>query len=141
MPENLIALEQIATITVDHGFQLHAELGPGLLESAYQAFLAASLCEAGLEVRQQVTLPATFRGITVDQAFRLDLLIEGKLIVELKSVERLLPVHSKQLLTYLRLTSLPLGLLINFGAELYRDGVKRVIDPQHAYRSPKLGYK
>jgi iron complex transport system substrate-binding protein len=100
----------------------------GLLETAYEAFLAASLREQGLEVETQRLLPVTYRGLVVRDALRIDLLVEGRLIIEVKSVERLAPVHAKQVLTYLRLLNLPLGLLINFGTEMYRNGVKRVIN-------------
>jgi iron complex transport system substrate-binding protein len=129
-------LEALVTTVVDHGFRLHQAIGPGLLESAYEAFLTASLREAGLKVDQQLVLPATYRGFTVENAFRLDLLIENVLIVEIKSVETLAKVHSKQLLTYLRLTNMPLGLLINFGTEFYLDGIKRIINNNHTCQRP-----
>jgi GxxExxY protein len=128
--ENLIAA------VIDHGFHLHAAVGPGLLESAYEAFLAGSLREAGLNVRQQVALPARYRGTTIENAFRIDLLVDDRLIVEIKSLERLAPVHSKQVLTYLRLTSLPIGLLINFGAPMFKQGVVRIIDSHSQYGRP-----
>ncbi len=134
-------LEAIARAVVDHGFRLHEEIGPGLLESAYEGFLTASLREAGFAVEQQLCFPATYRGLTVENAFRIDLLIERKLIVEIKSVESLNRVHAKQLLTYLRLTGLPLGLLINFGAPLYREAVKRIIDSRHPYAVSATGHR
>ena len=130
-------LEQVITTVIDHGFQLHDSFGPGLLESAYEAFLAGSLREAGLHVQQQLTLSATYRGTTVDKAFRIDLLVDGKLVIEIKSVEKVAPVHSKQLLTYLRLTGLPVGLLINFGAPFYKNAVSRVIDSRNSYGRQK----
>lgn len=126
-------LEAIIASVIDHGFHLHNALGPGLLESAYEALLAGSLREAGLNVQQQVSLPASYRNVIVDNAFRIDLLVEDCLIVEIKSVERIAPVHSKQLLTYLRLTNRPVGLLINFGAPLFKQGVTRVIDSRSEY--------
>ena len=129
-------LEQIITSVIDHGFHLHNTIGPGLLESAYEAFLAGSLREAGLNVRQQVALPARYREITIENAFRIDLLVEDRLIVEIKSIERLAPVHSKQLLTYLRMTNQPVGLLLNFGAPLFKQGVIRVIDSRSQYGRP-----
>jgi GxxExxY protein len=107
---------------------VHTEIGPGLLETAYEAFLAASLRERGLRVERQRLLPVTYCGATVRDALRIDLLVEGRLIIEVKSVERLAPVHTKQVLTYLRLLGLPVGLLINFGTEMYRNGIKRVIN-------------
>ena len=130
-------IEDVARAIVDHGFQLHKAIGPGLLETAYEAFLCASLREAGLEVDQQLSLPATYGRMTIDNAFRIDLLVEKCVIVELKSTERLLPVHSKQVLTYLRLMQLAVGLLINFGTELFRDGVKRIVDSHSNYQAPK----
>ena len=129
-------LEAIIASVIDHGFHLHNAIGPGLLESAYEAFLAGSLREAGFNVRQQVSLPARYRDITIDNAFRIDLLVNARLIVEIKSLERIAPVHSKQLLTYLRLTNQPVGLLINFGAPLFKQGVIRVIDSRSQYGRP-----
>ena len=130
------ALEELIASAIDHGFHLHNAMGPGLLESAYEAFLAGSLREAGLNVRQQVSLPARYRGTTVENAFRIDILVEDRLIVEIKSLERLAPVHSKQVLTYLRLTGQPVGLLINFGAPLFKQGVVRIIDSRSEYGRP-----
>lgn len=127
-------LEDLISAVVDHGFHLHSALGPGLLESAYEAFLGASLRDAGFHVEQQLSFPATYRRITIDNAFRIDLLVEGKLIVEIKSVERLAPVFRKQVLTYLRLTGLPVGLLINFGNPTYEGAAQRVIDSRHPYQ-------
>ena len=121
-------VESLAKAAVDCGFRLHDEIGPGLLETAYEAFLAASLAERGLQVEVQKPVPVTYRGVAVREAFRIDLLVEKTLIVEVKSVERLAPVHAKQLLTYLRLMDLPLGLLMNFGADMFRVGLKRVIN-------------
>ena len=129
-------IEKVARAVIDHGFRLHKTIGPGLLETAYEAFLEASLRDGGFEVDRQLALTATYGRLTIDNAFKIDLLVEKCVVVELKSVERLLPVHSKQVLTYLRLTQLPVGLLINFGAELFRDGVKRIIDNHSAYRAP-----
>lgn len=119
-------LEQLATIAVDCGFQIHKRLGPGLLEYVYEALMAHDLVKRGLSVIRQQVVPVHYDGIMLDEGFRADLMIEGQLLVELKSVERFAPVHGKQVLTYLRLLNLPLGLLINFGAETYREGVKRV---------------
>ena len=121
-------VEWLAKTAVDCGFQVHDDIGPGLLETAYEAFLAASLAERGLRVEAQKAVPVAYRGLVIRDAFRVDLLVEGTLIVEVKSVERVAPVHAKQLLTYLRLMDQPLGLLMNFGAELFRNGLKRVIN-------------
>ena len=129
-------IEQLAKAAIDCGFQVHQDIGPGLLEAAYEAFLAAALAERGLRVQTQTPVPVTYRGATIRDAFRVDLLVEGRLIIEVKSLERLAPVHSKQLLTYLRLMNLPLGLLMNFGADLFRDGLKRVINNRSDYLAP-----
>jgi iron complex transport system substrate-binding protein len=129
-------IEALAKAAVECGFQVHDEIGPGLLETAYETFLAALLTERGLRVEAQKPVPVTYRGVVVREAFRADLLVENSLIIEVKSVERLAPVHAKQLLTYLRLSDRPLGLLMNFGAEMFRDGVKRVINNRSDYLAP-----
>ena len=126
-------IEELASIAVDCGFHIHKELGPGLLESAYEAILAEALGQQGVEVLRQVPVPITFRGLTLTDAFRADLIIGGVLIIEVKSVERNAPVHTKQLLTYLRLLKQPLGLLMNFGCETFRDGVKRVVNGHYSF--------
>jgi GxxExxY protein len=123
----------MAATAVDCGFHIHKELGPGLLESVYEMLLAEALRQHGLTVVQQRSVPVTFRGITFADAFRADLIIEDSLIIEVKSVERNAPVHSKQLLTYLRLMKQPLGLLMNFGCETFREGVKRVVNGHNAF--------
>ena len=119
-------LEALAKSAVDCGFRIHKELGPGLLESVYEAILADSLRRTGLFVERQKPLPISFEGVQINEGYRVDLLIERTLIVEIKSVERLIPVHGKQLLTYLRLAKQPLGLLMNFGGETFKEGVRRV---------------
>lgn len=121
-------VEEIATVAVDCGFEIHDGLGPGLLESVYEAVLEQSLVRRGLAVERQRPIPIFFDGIAVDEGFRADLLVEGRLLIELKSVERTVPVHVKQLITYLRLMDLPLGLLMNFGAATFREGIKRVVN-------------
>lgn len=121
-------LEDVARIAIDLGFRLHERLGPGLLESAYEALLQAGLERAGLAVERQKALDLTFEGVSVREAFRLDILVERRLIIEVKSVERLQAVHAKQLLTYLRLTDLRLGLLMNFGGGTFREGLRRVVN-------------
>ncbi len=120
-------VEELASIAVDCGFHLHKELGPGLLESAYEAIMADQLARRGLNVLRQVPIPLRYGGVELPEGFRADLLIEGRLLVELKSVERLSPLHGKQVLTYLRLLDMPLGLLINFGGETFKEGVKRIV--------------
>lgn len=119
-------IEGLARIAVDCGFKLHKEIGPGLLESVYEILLAESLKERGIRVARQVSVPITYKGVVVDNALKIDLLIEDILIIELKSTERDSALYPKQLLTYLRLMDLPLGLLMNFGQETFKQGVKRV---------------
>jgi len=119
---------EIAKIIVDAAFQIHKRLGPGLLESVYEVILAHAIDGRGLKVDRQVQVPIVFDGIKFNEGFRADLIVEDKVIVELKSVEKVLPVHKKQLLTYLRLTDRRLGLLINFGSELIREGISRVVN-------------
>lgn len=119
---------EIATIIVDAAFKIHKTLGPGLLESVYQATLEFELQKRGLRVFQQVGLPVQYEGLKLKLGFRVDLIVDDKVIIEIKSVEALAPVHKKQLLTYLRLTDLRLGLLINFNVELIKDGIRRVVN-------------
>jgi len=136
---NRYDLEDLAKTAVDCGFRIHSEIGPGLLESAYEAFVAAALRELGLEVEAQKAVPVSYRGTAIRDAFRVDLLVERRLVIEVKSLERLAPVHTKQLLTYLRLMELPLGLLMNFGAEMFRNGLSRVINHRSDYTAPPRG--
>lgn len=119
-------IEEIARTVIDCGYHLHRDLGPGLLESAYEVLLAKIVEQRGLSVRRQVTVPLQYQGVVVDNAFKIDVLVEDLLVVELKSTERNAPVHAKQVLTYLRLMDLPLGLLMNFGQATYKDGLQRV---------------
>ena len=119
---------EIAKIIVDAAFQIHKRLGPGLLETVYEVILAHTLDRRGLKVERQVPVAIVFDGIKFDEGFRADLIVEDKVIIELKSVESIAPVHKKQLLTYLRLTDKKLGLLINFGSELIRGGISRVVN-------------
>ena len=120
--------EQLSEIVVDCGYRLHVELGPGLLESVYEVVLARMLQDRGLRVRRQVPVPIRVMGLEFDEGFRLDLMIEQELIVELKSIEKLEAAHYKQLLTYLRLLNLPVGLLINYGAATFKEGIRRVVN-------------
>ena len=119
---------EVATIVVDAAFKIHKTLGPGLLESVYQATLEFELQKRGLRVSRQVGFPVHYEGLKLELGFRLDLIVDDKVIIEIKSVEALGPVHKKQLLTYLRLTDLRLGLLINFNVELIKDGIQRVVN-------------
>ena len=121
-------VELLARKAIERGLFIHRELGPGLLESVYEAVLATGLAQEGFRVERQKLVPMTFEGITYAESFRLDLIIEASLIIEVKSTERNLPVYSKQLLTYLRLTEQPVGLLMNFGYPTFREGLKRVVN-------------
>jgi GxxExxY protein len=119
-------LESLAKTAVDCGFKLHDQLGPGLLESVYEILLCESLKQRGLRVERQKVIAIKYNGVTLDEGFRADLIVEGHLLIEVKSVERFAPVHGKQVLTYLRLMNLSLGLLMNFGTVTFRDGLKRI---------------
>lgn len=118
----------IASAVVDAAFRIHSSLGPGLLESVYEVLLAHGLRERGFEVERQRRIPLVYNGMHFEEGFRADLWIEDTVLVEIKSIEELAPVHSKQVLTYLRLTGLKLGLLINFGAPYIKDGIERIIN-------------
>lgn len=118
----------IAKIVVDCAFHIHQKLGPGLLESAYEAVLIYELEKRGLKVQRQMPIPIRYDGITLDEGFRADILVEDLIVVELKSVEEPHPVHKKQLITYLKLTNKRLGLLINFGSPLIKDGITRIVN-------------
>ena len=118
---------QIGTLIVDGAVHLHQALGPGLLESVYEVTLTRRLEKAGLSVKRQAPVPIEFEGERFDEGFRADLIVEGKVIVELKSVRRVDPAHKKQVLTYLKLTGLKLGYLLNFGEALMKDGITRII--------------
>jgi GxxExxY protein len=119
---------RIAELVLDAAFEVHTKLGPGLLESVYEVILAHELRKRGLRVERQKPIPLVYDGLRFDEGFRADLCIEEKVIVELKSLEALLPVHAKQLLTQLRLTGLKLGLLINFGEAYLKNGIKRIVN-------------
>ena len=112
---------------VDASMKVHSALGPGLLESAYEGCLAFELLDRGLAVQRQLELPVHYRGHQIDVGYRIDLLVADLVIVELKSVDRLMPIHEAQLLTYLRLSGKQLGLLLNFNALQMRDGIKRMV--------------
>jgi GxxExxY protein len=118
----------IGTIIVDCALELHRNLGPGLLETVYEVTLARALERRGLVVQRQVAVPIEYQGETFSEGFRADLIVGKLVIVELKSIERVTPAHKKQLLTYLRLTGLKLGYLLNFGEALMRDGITRTIN-------------
>jgi GxxExxY protein len=119
---------EIAKIVVDASYHIHTHLGPGLLEPVYQRILEHELIKRGLRVEHDVAIPVQYDGLELGEAFRADLIVEDKVILELKSVEHTAPVHKKQTLTYLRLTGMKLGLLINFGAHLIKDGISRLVN-------------
>jgi len=119
---------EITGAVVDVCYHMHRELGPGLLESVYEIVLAHELKAAGMRVERQVSIPIMWRGISFEEGFRADMVVEDRVIVEVKSVEKMAPAHSKQLLTYLRLTDRRVGLLINFGEALIKNGIHRVVN-------------
>lgn len=119
---------EIAKQVVDSAYHVHTRLGPGLLESVYEVVLAHELKKRGLKVLRQQAIPIEYDSLRFDEGFRADAIVEDKVILELKSIESVARVHKKQLLTYLRLTGKRLGLLINFGEELIRDGISRVVN-------------
>jgi len=124
--ETCVQINEISGAIVDAAFKIHTTLGPGLLESVYEAVMEKELLRRGLRVRRQVPVPIHYDGLTFDEGFRADLIVEECIVVELKSVEQMSPVHGKQVLTYCKLLDFRLGLLINFGAALIKDGIKRV---------------
>jgi GxxExxY protein len=118
----------ISGLIVDAAFTVHTKLGPGLLESVYEAVLAYELQRRGLRVERQVPIPVIYEEVLMDAGFRADLIVEGRVVVELKSIEEIAPVHKKQVLTYLRLADKRLGLLINFNVALIKDGITRIVN-------------
>lgn len=123
MTENEISYKVIGA-----AIELHKNLGPGLLESVYENALAYDLREAGLDVKQQIPIPLIYKEVNMDNGYRLDLLIENKVIIEIKSVESIAPVHFSQTLTYLKLSNTKLGLLINFNTDKLKDGIHRIVN-------------
>jgi GxxExxY protein len=119
---------EIAKQIVDVAFKTHTTMGPGLLESVYETIMAYELHKRGFRARSQQAIPVVYEDVRMDLGFRADLIVEGKVVVEIKSVEAIAPVHKKQLLTYLRLTDKRLGLLINFNVELIKNGISRVVN-------------
>jgi hypothetical protein len=117
---------ELSKIIVDVSYKIHQRLGPGLLESVYEAILFHELSKKGLKIERQKPIPVIWDGIYLDIGFRSDLIVENKVIIEIKSVEQISNVHLKQLLTYIKITDLKLGLLINFNEALFKNGIKRV---------------
>jgi GxxExxY protein len=131
-------LDEITGAIIDAGMAIHRDLGPGLLESVYEIVLAKILAKRGFVVDRQKSVTFRYDGMEFEDGFRVDLLVDGVVIVELKSVEKLAPVHSKQVLTYLRLMDLRVGLLMNFGAPMLRDGLHRIVNNLQSSASPRL---
>jgi len=131
-------IDEITGEIIDAAVKLHTRLGPGLLESVYEMVLERELERRGLKVERQKTVAFDYDGLHFDEGLRLDLLVESSVIVELKSVEKLAPVHGKQVLTYLRLLNLPVGLLINFGAATLKEGLQRIVNNYQSSASPRL---
>ena len=132
------ALDNITGAVIDAALKIHRELGPGLLESVYEVVLARDVERRGFRVERQRPVRIEYDGLVFEEGFRADLVVEGRVVVEIKSVERLAPVHSKQLLTYLRLMRLEVGLLINFGNATLKEGLHRVVNGLSPSASPRL---
>ncbi len=120
-------IEEVATEIVDSCYKIHKALGPGLLESAYEACLEYELKKRGFDVERQVAQPVIYEEIAIDTGYRIDLLVNGIVIVELKAVDQLVPIHTAQLLTYLKLSGKSLGFLVNFNTPLIKQGIKRIV--------------
>ena len=121
----------LGTKILEAAISIHRELGPGLLESVYEIILCRELKDSGLDVERQVPIPITYRGARFDEGFRADLIVERMVLLEIKSVERVIPSHKKQVQTYLRLTGMKLGYLLNFGEAVLRDGITRCVNQLH----------
>ena len=127
-PQEAQELEHLAKVTVDVALQIHRDLGPGLLESVYETLLARGIEKRGSKAERQVPIRFVYDGVEFPNGFRADILVEGRLIVEVKAVEQTVGAHVKQLITYVQLAKMPLGLLLNFGTPLLRMGMKRVVN-------------
>ena len=130
-PEKIVIpaeIEEMATIAVDAAFAVHSEFGPGLLESAYEACFARELELRDIKYQRQLPVPLDYKGKLIEVGFRADVVIGGKLLIELKAVEQVIPVHKAQVITYLKILKLPLGLLINFNEVLIKDGIQRILN-------------
>ena len=131
-------IDQISGDVLDLALRIHRDLSPGLLESVYETVIAGKLMAMGYRVDRQRSVGIEFEGMRFDAAFRIDVLVDERLLVEIKSVERLTIVHAKQLLTYLRLTKQPVGLLLNFGGATLKEGVRRIVNDYRSSASPRL---
>ena len=128
MAPTSVELNDISGKIIELAIKVHSALGPGMLEGAYEACLMFELMNAGLKAESQLKLPIVYRGNKIDAGYRIDVLVEDSVIIELKAIDRLLPVHEAQLLSYLRMSNLKLGLLLNFNNKLLRDGIRRVVN-------------
>lgn len=124
----MVAIDELTSIAIEEAISIHREFGPGLFESVYESVLSGRLRRRGFKVEQQVQVRAVFDGEIYDPAFKIDLLVDDRLVLEIKAVERLGPSHAKQLLTYLRLLKQPVGLLLNFSEATMKDGIRRVVN-------------
>jgi GxxExxY protein len=136
MSENTVSLlkvdvEDVAKAAIDAAYIVYSNLGPGLLESVYEQCLIYEIRKKGLNVESQISIPVYYDGMHLDAGFRIDILVERSLVIELKTVESLLPVHKAQVLTYLKLSGKSLGLIINFNTALFKDGIKRIINSKN----------
>jgi iron complex transport system substrate-binding protein len=127
-------INEVTAAIVDSAYKIHTEIGPGLFESVYELVLADMLASRGLPVQRQIAIPIRFGGKVYDEGFRADLIVDHRVIVEIKSIEHLARVHKKQVLTYLKLSGLPVGLLINFGGDLLKGNIERLV----AHGAPPL---
>lgn len=121
-------LNRLSSESIGAAIEVHRNLGPGLLESAYESCLSWELRQRGLDVQNQVPVPIHYKGITLDEGYRIDLLVEGKLLLELKSIDKMQPIHTGQVLTYLKMTGLKMALILNFNVLLMRSGIKRIVN-------------
>ncbi|WP_225206888.1 GxxExxY protein [Novosphingobium huizhouense] len=121
-------IDDLSAVVVREAIKIHRELGPGLLESVYETVLAAALSRSGLDVSRQVSVPIQYDGMQIEGAFRIDILVEGTLVLEVKAVDQLTKVHARQLLTYLRLMKQPVGLLLNFSGLTMKEGIRRLVN-------------
>jgi GxxExxY protein len=131
-------VEELSAIAVDCGLKVHRDLGPGMLESAYEAVLVHLFEQKGLFAERQKVIPITYNGLVIEQGFRADIILERKLLIELKTVERLTPLHARQVMTYLKFTGLHVGLLMNFSCEKFTDGLKRLVYNHHETSNSRL---
>jgi GxxExxY protein len=121
-------LNRLSNETIGAAIEVHRHLGPGLLESAYESCLCWELRQRGFDVENQVPVPIRYKGIALDEGYRIDLLVERKLLLELKSIDKVLPIHTAQVLTYLKMTGLKMALILNFNVSLMRSGIKRIVN-------------